>query len=134
MSEPGLDLAACVERVRQRDEDAARRLLAHLYPLVLKLVLRESDVVSRLDGDSFAVMMPETDRDSALRCADRVRRALEEHRFRRAGHLTASVGVAACPTDGGEAVELLDAAERALTLAKKNGRRRVMVAARGAMH
>lgn len=38
MSEPGLDLAACVERVRQRDEDAARRLMAHLYPLVLKLV------------------------------------------------------------------------------------------------
>jgi RNA polymerase sigma-70 factor (ECF subfamily) len=38
MSEPGLDLAACVERVRQRDEDAARLLLQHLYPLVLKLV------------------------------------------------------------------------------------------------
>ncbi len=36
MSEPGLDLAACVERVRQRDEDAARWLLEHLYPLVLK--------------------------------------------------------------------------------------------------
>ena len=38
MSEPGLDLAACVERVRQRDEDAARLLMQHLYPLVLKLV------------------------------------------------------------------------------------------------
>ena len=38
MSEPGLDVAACVERVRQRDEDAARLLLGHLYPLVLKLV------------------------------------------------------------------------------------------------
>jgi RNA polymerase sigma-70 factor (ECF subfamily) len=38
MSEPGLDVAACVERVRQRDEDAARRLVEHLYPLVLRLV------------------------------------------------------------------------------------------------
>jgi RNA polymerase sigma factor (sigma-70 family) len=38
MSEPGLDVAACVERVRHRDEDAARRLMQHLYPLVLKLV------------------------------------------------------------------------------------------------
>jgi RNA polymerase sigma-70 factor (ECF subfamily) len=38
MSEPGLDLAACVERVRQRDEDAARRLVDHLHPLVLRLV------------------------------------------------------------------------------------------------
>ena len=38
MTEPGLDVAACVQRVRQRDEDAARLLLSHLYPLVLKLV------------------------------------------------------------------------------------------------
>ncbi len=38
MSDPGLDLAACVKRVRQRDEDAARLLMNHFYPLVLKLV------------------------------------------------------------------------------------------------
>jgi RNA polymerase sigma-70 factor (ECF subfamily) len=38
MSPSGLDVAACVERVRQRDEEAARTLLNHLYPLVLKLV------------------------------------------------------------------------------------------------
>jgi len=38
MSEPGIDLAACLKRVRQRDEDAARELMEHLYPLVLKLV------------------------------------------------------------------------------------------------
>jgi RNA polymerase sigma-70 factor (ECF subfamily) len=38
MRESGLDVAACVERVRQRDEDAARALLNHLYPLVIKLV------------------------------------------------------------------------------------------------
>jgi RNA polymerase sigma-70 factor (ECF subfamily) len=38
MSETGLDVAACVDRVRRRDEDAARLLVNHLYPLVLKLV------------------------------------------------------------------------------------------------
>ena len=38
MTEPDLDVAACVERVRQRDEEAARRRLQHLYPLVIKLV------------------------------------------------------------------------------------------------
>lgn len=38
MSEPDLDVAACVERVRQRDEDAARLLVNHLYPQVIKLV------------------------------------------------------------------------------------------------
>ncbi len=38
MTQSGLDVAACVERVRQRDEDAARLLLNHLYPQVIKLV------------------------------------------------------------------------------------------------
>ena len=38
MTEPDLDVAACVERVRQRDEEAARRLQQHLYPLIIKLV------------------------------------------------------------------------------------------------
>ncbi len=32
------DMAACLARVRQRDEDAARLLLNQLYPLVIKLV------------------------------------------------------------------------------------------------
>jgi RNA polymerase sigma-70 factor (ECF subfamily) len=38
MDEAGFDMAACVERVRQRDEEAARRFMDRLYPLVLKLV------------------------------------------------------------------------------------------------
>jgi RNA polymerase sigma-70 factor (ECF subfamily) len=38
MSEPGLDVAACVKRVRQKDDEAARQLVDHLYPLVFKLV------------------------------------------------------------------------------------------------
>ena len=38
MPEQTLDVAACVERVRHRDEDAARALFRHLYPLVARLV------------------------------------------------------------------------------------------------
>jgi RNA polymerase sigma-70 factor (ECF subfamily) len=38
MGEGLLDVPACVERVRQRDEEAARLLLHHLYPFVIKLV------------------------------------------------------------------------------------------------
>jgi RNA polymerase sigma-70 factor (ECF subfamily) len=38
MPEARFDVAACVERVRQGDEDAARALFRHLYPLVARLV------------------------------------------------------------------------------------------------
>jgi len=38
MAETSLDVAACLVRVRKRDEEAARALVEHLYPLVIKIV------------------------------------------------------------------------------------------------
>lgn len=38
MGEKTLDVRACLDRVRERDEEAARLLLHHLYPLVIKLI------------------------------------------------------------------------------------------------
>jgi RNA polymerase sigma-70 factor (ECF subfamily) len=38
MVETGFDMAACLEKVRSQDEDAARLLFHHLHPLVLKVV------------------------------------------------------------------------------------------------
>ncbi len=38
MPEASFDMAACLARVRQRDEQAARELFQHLYPLVARLV------------------------------------------------------------------------------------------------
>ena len=38
MDEGAFDMAACLARVRAKDEDAARVLLDRLYPLVLKIV------------------------------------------------------------------------------------------------
>jgi diguanylate cyclase (GGDEF)-like protein len=102
--------------------------------LLLRLQLRDTDIVARLGGDSFGVLLPETDAAPALRCANRVTRALEEHAFARVGRLTASAGVAAGPLDGVEALELLEQADRSLGLAKKSGRRRAVVSARPNTH
>jgi len=38
MVDETFDLPACLERVRQRDESAARELVEHLYPLVIRIV------------------------------------------------------------------------------------------------
>ena len=77
---------------------------------------------------------PERPRGPALRCAERIRRAVEEHRFARVGPLSVSAGVAASPRDGVEGVELLSRAEQALSVAKKSGRRRVMASAHAHVH
>lgn len=38
MADETFDLSACLERVRQHDQDAARKLVEHLYPLVIRIV------------------------------------------------------------------------------------------------
>ena len=38
MADENFDLAACLDRVRQRDQLAARELVDHLYPLVIRIV------------------------------------------------------------------------------------------------
>lgn len=38
MADETIDLAACLDRVRRRDEAAARDLVEHLYPLVIRIV------------------------------------------------------------------------------------------------
>ena len=52
MGDHELDVAACLNRVRQRDEDAARNLAEHLYPLVIKIV--RSHLPRRTDEEDLA--------------------------------------------------------------------------------
>ncbi len=61
MSEPGFDMSACLARIRQRDDDAARQLFHHLYPLVIKVVrshlprrMSEEDLVQTVYMKVFA--------------------------------------------------------------------------------
>ena len=53
--EAGLDMADCLERVRQADEEAARALVCELYPLVMKIV--RSHLPRRTDEEDLAQMV-----------------------------------------------------------------------------
>lgn len=102
--------------------------------LVLRLALRESDVVTRMGGDQFGILLPGADPQPARRVAERLARTLEEHHFERVGPITASLGIATAPREGADALELIDRAEQSLGLAKKNGRRRVHHAPPAGIH
>ncbi len=52
MAEPGLDVHACLARVRDNDADAARALVDHLYPLVIRIV--RTRLPRRLDEADLA--------------------------------------------------------------------------------
>lgn len=112
---------------------AGDRVLAEAA-LVLRLALRESDVVARMGGDQYGILLPGTDPRPAAQVAERLARALEDHRFERVGRISASFGIATGPRGAGDTLELLDQAEKALGLAKKNGRRRVNSAPATGIH
>jgi diguanylate cyclase (GGDEF)-like protein len=130
------------------------KLLQELTAILLAETRRDVDVVARYGGDEFVVVMPLTpavDEDAgvALAAAERIRQAVGTHAFegspgRRNKRVTVSIGVADVARGGGPdtqttmdgmpdtvsdgariAAALLAAADRALYLAKQQGRDQV---------
>ena len=103
--------------------------LRELASCVRKLVRRE-DLFARYGGEEFTLVLVETNFKQAMEAAERVRDAVEKHRFRfedRSFHLTISLGVAECPDDGtATSLELIKKADEKLYEAKRAGRNRVV--------
>ena len=92
----------------------------------LKHRVRQTDVVARMGGDEFALLLPETDADQAQNVAATIVKTLSRQVAvlgEQAIHVTASVGVAMF--DGLSAAEVLEIADLAMYEAKQAGRNRV---------
>lgn len=81
--------------------------------------VRTIDTVARYGGEEFAVILPDTEFSMAMRVAERVRLAFtkQDKTF-----VTLSVGVASFPDHAASKQTLVDAADRALYKAKRQGR------------
>jgi diguanylate cyclase (GGDEF)-like protein/PAS domain S-box-containing protein len=91
----------------------------------LQSSVRTGDTVARISGDEFAVVLADLARpeDAALvaqKIIDRLSAAVEVHG--KEVFVTASVGIAAFPGDGGDAETLIGAADAAMYRAKQSGR------------
>ena len=104
---------------------------AALRQLVAKVrdELREVDILGRLGGEEFAVLVVEADETKAVQVGERIRVAIESAPVVQGGHsfgITVSIGVAASPTSTAGIEALLTKADRALYAAKSAGRNQVL--------
>jgi diguanylate cyclase (GGDEF)-like protein len=93
---------------------------------VLTACIRQVDTLARYGGDEFTILLTDTDHEVGLTVAERIRSTVAETRFEGdrgdAIHLEISIGVATYPDHSEQRDTLLDAADKAMYLAKARGR------------
>lgn len=88
-------------------------------------LIRRNEIFSRIGGDEFALLMPDSTEQEAARLAERVIRAISQIPFRYDGQnlrLTTSLGIALYPQHGNDAEELVSHADAAMYQAKEAGK------------
>ena len=106
--------------------DEALRLTA----ATIKNSVRNIDRVARYGGEEFAVILPMTELAAARDIAERIRSGMAGRYFpddalRAAVKLTASLGIASFPLHADNLFDLVGNADKALYIAKVNGKNRV---------
>ncbi|TNC82999.1 MAG: diguanylate cyclase [Oleiphilus sp.] len=107
--------------------DAGDELLSALSERLRGLVAQK-DVVSRMGGDEFMILLRDVDiRSSIQRIADRILKAVKRpvHIRDQDIEVSASIGIATYPEDALSAEELMRNADLALYLSKESGRNRL---------
>ena len=90
----------------------------------VKESLREIDLIYRFGGEQFAVILPETPRETVPIIVERLREKVKNTLIPDVGTITISLGISTYPTHSKNAAELIDLAEQALFIAKYKGRDR----------
>ena len=105
---------------------AGDQLLIQLARLARETV-RGSDVVCRIGGEEFGVIMPSCDAGDALGLAARLTERLREVEFEPAGRMTVSIGVSQGPQHAMNPRELVACAEAAMMTAKARGKNQTVL-------
>ncbi len=101
---------------------------------VLRSCVRDDDILVRYGGDEYVMLLVGIDSGGGLKVAERIRRAVEDHRFlSREGsrvRITCSIGLASFPEHAQAKAEILDMADRAMYRGKRSSRNVVYMASK----
>jgi len=97
---------------------------------VIRDAVRSMDVVARIGGEEFAVILPHTSKTDSHDIAERIRSDVEAcrpdmGRFKRSA--TVSLGIAEFPSDADNIDDLIEKADAAMYKAKRSGKNKVVL-------
>lgn len=96
---------------------------------ILSTACRSFDIVSRIGGEEFSVILPDCPSHQAIEVAERLRVAVEIHEFilpdETKINITISIGAATYPDNVSDLDNLINEADNALYSAKRSGRNKV---------
>jgi len=88
-------------------------------------ILRDTDIISRVGGEEFALALPVMNLHGAMIIAEKLRRGMAENQSENLPPFTISVGVAVSEHGDKTMNDLLQRADSALQMAKSEGRNRI---------
>ncbi len=108
--------------------EAGNRLLRRVAKCI-EAELRHTDVLARYGGDEFVALLPEAPASRALEVAQRIIKAISDTPLEFEGkriESSVSIGLASYPEDGRSIDAIQNRADRAMYIAKEQGRNQVV--------
>ncbi len=102
-------------------------LVLKMFTSEVSSLLRAGDIFSRWGGDEFCILLPQTNAESAMRVAEKIRAVVKNISVKtdtKQINFTVSLGIAGYQPEDEDASEILERADRALYDAKESGRDR----------
>jgi diguanylate cyclase (GGDEF)-like protein len=99
---------------------------------ILLSAVRSTDIVCRIGGEEFAIIVPSSGLSDAFRLAERVQEHVTARPFGPVGPVSVSIGIASGPAHAANPRELVACAEVAMMTAKARGKGQIVVFQEGA--
>lgn len=115
------------KQVNDRHGHQSGDLVLVEFAAIIKKCIRLSDFISRIGGEEFTVLMPDTSREGVGILASRIRKAVEKYAFHNflGNGIRISCSIGMCVIDQSHHIlgdELLRLADNAMYMAKEHGR------------
>lgn len=121
----------CFKQINDSRGHKAGDMVLRKLAEICRQTLREVDIIGRIGGEEFAVLLPETGKDRAIEVAERLRAAIDGCEAPIDNELplrfSVSIGVASLVSNDENLDVLINLADQALYQAKDSGRNKVCV-------